>query len=38
MQSLYTFAKIFAARLIHGIDEHRHMALHMASISFTRTR
>jgi hypothetical protein len=30
MQSIYTFAKIFTARLIHGIDEERHMALHVA--------
>lgn len=30
MQSIYTFAKIFSARLIHGVDEERHMALHVA--------
>jgi choline dehydrogenase-like flavoprotein len=27
MQSLYTFAKIFSDRLIHGIDTVRHEAL-----------
>jgi hypothetical protein len=30
MQSIYTFGKIFAARLIHAIDEKRHMVLHVA--------
>jgi hypothetical protein len=29
MQSIYTFAKIFAGRLIHGMDEERHMPLHV---------
>ena len=38
MQSIYTFAKIFAARFLSGMDEEIHEPLHVVRLRMWRER